>query len=126
MKRIVLRHGGVRAICRSTLREGSRRRTHVTARGQRSRRVQCRRVQRVVQEVVVPKVFVAAEQQPKVVPFVLFDAQARHVIGIAAISKVAERQGVEQRCFVVERAHLEVEIEEPEPGTQVLERVVGG
>ena len=88
-------------------------------------RVQCRRVQRVGEQVIVPKILVAAEQQPKVVPFILFDAQARHVVRIAAISEVAETQVVEKDSIVVDRAHLQRVVEEANAGTEVLKRIVG-
>jgi len=62
----------------------------------RSLRVQCRRVQRICEQVIVPEIFVAAEEQPEVVPFIFFNAHARHVVRIAAIAEVAERKRVEE------------------------------
>src|ERR1700677_5085641 len=111
---MVLRYCRSRTECRSALRENRRGRTHEAAGAQRSRWVQGSRVQGIGEQVVVPKVLVAAEQKPKVVPFVLSDAQARNIVWIAAISKVAETQVVEQESIVIYRAHLQRVVEESE------------
>src|ERR1700677_2132130 len=99
---MVLRYCRSRTECRSALRETRRGRTHEAAGAQRSRGVQGSRVQGIGEQVVIPKVLVAAEQQPKVVPFILSDAQARHVVWTAAISEVAETQDVEQQSIVID------------------------
>src|ERR1700677_4697975 len=101
---MVLRYCRSRTECRSALRENRRGRAHVTARAQRSRWVQGSRVQGIREQVVIPKVLVAAEADAKGVPFILPDATARHIVGIAAISEVAETQVVEQESIVIERA----------------------
>src|ERR1700677_1116069 len=122
---MVLRYCRSRTECRSALRENRRGRGHEAARAQRSRWVQGSRVQGIGEQVVIPKVLVAAEEQPKVVPFILSDAQASNIVRIAAISEVAETQVVEQESIVIERAHLQGVVEKTKAGTEVLERIVG-
>ena len=91
----------------------------------RAGRIQRRGVQRIRVQVVVPEVLVAPKHHPKVVPFVLFDAQSRHVIGIAAVSEVAEGEVIEQQSVVIDRTHFQGEIEKPHARTQIFKGVVG-
>src|SRR5271156_1934860 len=125
MKRIVLRHSGARAEGGGALRESGCGRADVASGGQRTHGVQRGRVIWIGGKIIVPEVFISAEQQPEVVPFIFFDAQAGHVVGVSAISEAAQTEGVEEETMVVERAHLEVKIEEANSGTEILKRVVG-
>src|SRR5271154_3540885 len=83
------------------------------------------RIQRIGEQVVVPEILVPAKQHAKVVPFILVEAQASHVIGIAAIAKVAEVEVVEQEAIVVERTHIQRVVEESQTRAEIHEGIVG-
>ena len=89
------------------------------------RRSRSRRVQRIGQQVVIPEILVPAKQHSKVIPLVLVDAQAGHVVRIAAVAEVAEAEIVEQEAVVVHRAHIQRVIEETNARTKIHEGIVG-
>src|SRR5271163_2109554 len=83
-----------------------------------------RRIQRIRQQVVVPEILVPPKQYTKVVPFVLVEAQARYIVRIAAITKIAEVEVVEQKAVVIERAHIQRVIKETQARTEIHKRIV--
>src|SRR5208283_3916706 len=63
-------------------------------------------VERVRQQGIVPGIFVVAQHYVEVVPLVLGDPHAAHLVWVSAVAEAADIETVEEVAVVVERAHL--------------------
>src|SRR2546427_311805 len=100
-------------------------------RGVGERRIRCRirwsndrRVERIQEKVVIPEILVTAEHHLEVEPLVLIDPQARDVVRIAPVTKVAEVEVIEEKSLMVEGPHTQRVIEQPQPGIEVYKGAV--
>ena len=84
------------------------------------------RIQRIGQQVVVPKILIAPKAGVEVVPTVPVHAQPRGAVGVAPIAETRQRQVVEQRTRMIHRLHFQRLLQQPRPSMQVHERVIDG
>ncbi len=98
---IRLRHGEVGAVARNPRMQCGRRADDATGR-LRSERAWRRRIERVGPQIVVPEILVPPEHPVEVVPLVFVHVQPRNVVRIAAVTKISERQRVEQKPLMIQ------------------------
>ena len=87
--------------------------------------IQCRRIQRVGKEIVIPEIHIPPEEHVEVEPFVLINVQARNIVRIAAIAEVAETEIVEKWAMMIQRTHIDRVIKQAHAGPEIDECVVG-
>ncbi len=102
-----------------------RRRVNNRSKAQRSIGERWRdRIQRIREQGIIPCVFVPTEQHAEVVPFVLADVQPGYILGVSAVTEIAEEQSIEERTFMVQGSHLGCEVEQSRTLLQIHERVI--
>jgi len=85
-----------------------------------------RGIERVRKERITPGILVPPEHAVEIVPFVLADPQAGHIVRVAAVSGVGKNEAVEKESVVVERLHFESRSQQPRAGAKVYKGVVSG
>ena len=73
---------------------------------------------------MIPCVLVPTKERAEVVPFVLADVQPGYILGVSAVTEIAEEQSIEERTFMVQGSHLGREVEQPRTLLEIDKRVI--
>ncbi len=86
-------------------------------------RIRSRRVQRICEQVIIKDILVTPEAGVEIVQSPFKHPQPADIVGVAAISEVAERHIVKQQARMGRRVHVQRILQQPWAGTEVYKCV---